>query len=968
MTDHLKDKAVVPLADAITPQSVAEAIGAVRHARDHCFYEWIELAISSPGGDVLATERLMEFLDDLRGEGVRIDTAASGMTASAAAFLLSLGDRRRASANCQLQYHLTWQQASGPVTAASAQGAAAALDETDSRFLSRLAARGMDAAAGVRGRPAAVEDFRPGDWNVIGRILAALASWGADEILDQPALLEQLREHLGGHQLNVLTLERIYRTLFTLDRPISPALARELFLIDGIGNGRAGSQCPTGPSLRVPEWRSIWPEGRVDLQHLRRHTLILGETGSGKTASGVMPLLRSMLPLDSGVGCALVIDPKRELLAAARALDPDVRLVEAGVQGRPGSVLNLMASPEWALHGDLEAGRPQDAARKILYRSATLATETPARIWAGLETADSRTAYWQQEGGTLAAAALSLALAVTHLRSRIFAGADTPTSILSAPPALRRALSEFGEAAGFLPAQSGLGEALESALGEVQAQRKGSSAQRREERHAEVRELLTSSSEPVKAVLRQTLGEHLEGPLDLSLDASVERCMDHLGTGICRQRDVMDEDAAIRPAEWMVLRRAVEGTVVHGADAEFRRRFEALNPSPDGASVTLTPKETVEGIRLCAFTACGAESVRPSPNMMTLAQLALDLFLTPTFADEDDMAPSKLDDDEFPSLAERRAARHMLLGAHLAKALKPLWGPEADPVWRGVMRWETLAKSGSDQVSGHYASILSIAQQAFREFAETPSAWTLYFGVEPCWEGLANGGVEPVDFADAVDADRGRRVWVVQPKLAGERGILLAKAVKAAFFEAVLGNEDRANGRSKPLVGYIADEFHRFVTSGDTHGEQSFLDTCRSFGAFCALASQSIASIRHALAVMGGSGEQNDAAVSILLNNVGTKLFFRTTDEGTIQRIRTLCPWQPGRPRVVDVRPPSTLAPGECYAALPDGRFERRQLAHCLPTETAAQAGPEVPCPPASAGSRATGGTPIGTAPGRWQE
>lgn len=717
----------------------------------------------------------------------------------------------------------------------------------------------------------------------------------------------------------------------------------------------------------MPEWRSIWPEGRVDQQHLRRHTLILGETGSGKTASGVMPLLRSMLAPDSGVGCALVIDPKRELLAAARALGPDVRLIEAGAQGRPGSVLNLMASPEWALRGDLDAGRPQDAARKILVRSATLATETPARIWAGLGTADPRTAYWQQEGGTLAASALALALAVTHQRSRIFAGADSPPSILSAPPALRRALSEFGEAAGFLPAQRGLEEALESALEEVEAQRKGFGAQRGEERDAEVRELLTSSSEPVKAVLQRTLGEHLEGPLDLSLDASVEHCLDHLANGISRQRDAMGEYAAIRPGEWAALRRAVEDTATNGRDAAFRRRYEALTPSPDGPSVGWTPKEAAERIRLCAFTACGAEGVRPSPNMMALAQLALDLFLTPTFADDDDVVPWELDDGELPSLVERRAPRRTLLGSHLAEALKPLWGSEADPVWRGVMRWETLAQSGSEQLSGHYASILSIAQQAFREFAETPSAWTLYFGVEPCWEGLANGGAAPVDFAAAVDADRGRRVWVVQPKLAGERGVLLAKAVKAAFFEAVLGNEDRANGRSKPLVGYIADEFHRFVTSGDAHGEQSFLDTCRSFGAFCALASQSIASIRHALAVMGGSGEQNDAAVSILLNNLGTKLFFRTTDEGTAQRIRALCPWQPGRALVVDVRPPSTLAPGECYAALPDGRFERRQLAPCLPAAMAARAGAEVPNPPAGSGGAESGVTPIGPAPGRWR-
>ena len=103
---------------------------------------------------------------------------------------------------------------------------------------------------------------------------------------------------------------------------------------------------------------------------------------------------------------------------------------------------------------------------------------------------------------------------------------------------------------------------------------------------------------------------------------------------------------------------------------------------------------------------------------------------------------------------------------------------------------------------------------------------------------------------------------------------------------------------------------------------------------------------------MGGDYVQNEAAVSVLLNNVGTKLFFRTTDEGTIGRIRSLCPTRPGRPAVVDVRPPSTLSPGECYAALPDGRFERRQLAPCYPGQAGADVGSDQEArPPKGAGA-----------------
>ena len=111
---------------------------------------------------------------------------------------------------------------------------------------------------------------------------------------------------------------------------------------------------------------------------------MLGETGSGKTVSGIMPLVRAMLSPHSGVGCALVIDPKRELLPAIRELDEQVRVIEPGGPGRPGSVLNLTATANWGLDADLEAGRFQEAATKILLRSAGLATRTPATVWAGL--------------------------------------------------------------------------------------------------------------------------------------------------------------------------------------------------------------------------------------------------------------------------------------------------------------------------------------------------------------------------------------------------------------------------------------------------------------------------------------------------------------------------------------------------------------------------------------------------------
>ena len=107
-----------------------------------------------------------------------------------------------------------------------------------------------------------------------------------------------------------------------------------------------------------------------------------------------------------------------------------------------------------------------------------------------------------------------------------------------------------------------------------------------------------------------------------------------------------------------------------------------------------------------------------------------------------------------------------------------------------------------------------------------------------------------------------------------------------------------------PLVAYVADECHRFVTSGLVHGEQSFLDTCQSFGAFCVLACQSVASLRQALAEANGFSDSTEPAIEIILANSGNELFFRSTDRDVGECVERLCPRTPGHPDVASIRPP----------------------------------------------------------------
>ena len=214
-----------------------------------------------------------------------------------------------------------------------------------------------------------------------------------------------------------------------------------------------------------------------------------------------------------------------------------------------------------------------------------------------------------------------------------------------------------------------------------------------------------------------------------------------------------------------------------------------------------------------------------------------------------------------------------------------------------------------------YAGVLSEARRCFQAFSQGAPARSLLFGVE--------GATPTVDFCAAVDAEGGPTIFVLQPEDNGG-DTMIAKAIKGAFFEAVLSSPARRErGADMPLVFYVADEFHRFITSDETHGEQSFFDRARSYGAGCVVATQAVSSVVHSLSVAREPAV--GTAVKLLLVNTGTKMIFRSTEADVRNLLDSISPGT-GPNRVTTLRPPSSLRPGECYASLPDGRFERRQL------------------------------------------
>ena len=103
------------------------------------YYNQVVLEIDSPGGDVKSLLYYCEKLKGWRQHGVRIETVALTLCASAAAFMLSLGDigQRRAMPRASLLYHNARIVASSqiPLTSDRLEKLRTSLSQTDSDML-----------------------------------------------------------------------------------------------------------------------------------------------------------------------------------------------------------------------------------------------------------------------------------------------------------------------------------------------------------------------------------------------------------------------------------------------------------------------------------------------------------------------------------------------------------------------------------------------------------------------------------------------------------------------------------------------------------------------------------------------------------------------------------------------------------------------------------------------------------------
>lgn len=225
-------------------------------------------------------------------------------------------------------------------------------------------------------------------------------------------------------------------------------------------------------------------------------------------------------------------------------------------------------------------------------------------------------------------------------------------------------------------------------------------------------------------------------------------------------------------------------------------------------------------------------------------------------------------------------------------------GPEAD-----VLGMYTASEEGFAQ----FLYVLTCATPVLALL--TDECLDRYVDLDP----VPDPSLDGIDISALVEQGK---VILIQPENR-ESARIAARAVKGKIYEAVFARTDL----ERPVFT-VVDEFQRFVSSDPETGEQAYLDRCRGYRGMVLLATQTLASLKHAL----GSNSSAQSAVEILLANSPSKIVMRTTDETTLAWLRAVLPGPPTPgPHVVDVHRPLEFTRGKAYFVQANGSWALRQ-------------------------------------------
>ena len=226
--DHGDRGATMTVVGEITNDLVVDLVENIADLSDTLHWPEVELKIASPGGSAHALNYFIDAMASFEALATRITTRALTHAASAAAILVSLGDRRLASRASVLQYHtgrIRLERAE--VTADAAAGMKDALDGVDERLMNLLVQRARRRPPNLKSAPlkpgrAALGDFRDSDWPIVARLTGTSSARGPKAPRE---LRAKLRERVV-HSLNSRSAQSLTRLYTDPVRPRQADLRR----------------------------------------------------------------------------------------------------------------------------------------------------------------------------------------------------------------------------------------------------------------------------------------------------------------------------------------------------------------------------------------------------------------------------------------------------------------------------------------------------------------------------------------------------------------------------------------------------------------------------------------------------------------------------------------------------------------------------------------------------------------------
>ena len=358
--EHKQTRVIVTYTGSVTEEGIIDLVNTIDRLRTDYFYRQVDLWIASPGGDVVALEYFIEAILHWKQQDLMVTTRALTSCASAAAIMLSLGDHREASSSSVLIYHYSRTSGQhGPMTSEDVEEMGLKLKNVDKNMLKRLVDRVVESDDFDDSIQTNI--FSDMDQAALKDIRMEWSRRTGEELNDEAdgmwlnAWLDSTREMTDQDALRA-RWSMLYDALLDQDQPITAALAIKLGLVDKLVEPIASEvdESISGSGsrwIRIPEWKTAYPNGMVDARYLKRHTLILGETGSGKTKSAILPVLAAAYR-SPYIGVGLIIDPKREFESLLNKWDKS-RSEDEGkdlVWITPDEILiDLMSNHKWSI-------------------------------------------------------------------------------------------------------------------------------------------------------------------------------------------------------------------------------------------------------------------------------------------------------------------------------------------------------------------------------------------------------------------------------------------------------------------------------------------------------------------------------------------------------------------------------------------------------------------------------------------